>query len=101
MQSFLNDWRTLAGVLALSCTLILVRTVYRVIEYAQGYYGALATNEHYFYALDALPLAVAIGAYVLFWPERLLPPFSMHQDVPYTPESGYSAVKLRRPRGAV
>ncbi|KAH9912262.1 RTA1-like protein, partial [Epithele typhae] len=56
-----RDWRTLAGVLIVSSVGILVRCVYRVSELSQGYHGHLATTEVFFYALDSLPLFVAIA----------------------------------------
>lgn len=37
-----------------------VRSFYRSIEISEGFQGNLATHEAYFYALDALPLLVAI-----------------------------------------
>ncbi|KAF8558767.1 RTA1-domain-containing protein [Imleria badia] len=63
-----RDWRTLATALAISCIGILVRSGYRVAELSQGFQGYLATTEAFFYALDTLPLVVAISVYVLFWP---------------------------------
>ena len=50
-----------------------VRCVYRVIELSQGYHGHLATTEVYFYALDSLPLFVAVAVYTPFWPGRMMP----------------------------
>ena len=42
-------------------------------ELSQGYQGHLATTEAFFYALDSLPLLVAIAVYVPFWPARMIP----------------------------
>jgi len=67
-QPWYRDWRTLATALAISCIGILVRSCYRVAELSQGFQGYLATTEAFFYALDTLPLVVAISVYVLFWP---------------------------------
>ena len=85
-----RDWRALAGALVLSCVGILVspalivhanaadfwqiRSVYRTIELSQGFEGHLATIEAYFYALDTLPLFLAVAVYVPFWPGRFVPP---------------------------
>ncbi|KAF7977424.1 hypothetical protein HWV62_3570 [Athelia sp. TMB] len=69
-----RDWRALAGALALSCAGILIRSVYRTIELSQGFEGHLATVEAYFYALDTLPLFLAVAIYVPFWPGRFVPP---------------------------
>jgi hypothetical protein len=69
-----RDWRTLAGALLVSCVGILIRSVYRTIELSQGFQGALATNEAFFYGLDTLPLLICFVVYVPFWPGRFLPP---------------------------
>ena len=41
-------------------------------ELSQGYQGHLATTEAFFYALDSLPLLLAIVVYVPFWPARMI-----------------------------
>jgi hypothetical protein len=46
--------------------------VYRCIEISQGFRGRLGTSEGFFYGLDTLPLLVAIGVYVIFWPGRFI-----------------------------
>jgi hypothetical protein len=50
-----------------------VRSFFRLIECAQGSHGFLTLHENYYMALDALPLAIAVGVFVLFWPERYMP----------------------------
>ncbi|KAG6808622.1 hypothetical protein H0H93_016678, partial [Arthromyces matolae] len=67
-----NDWRTLSNVLCVSCVGILIRSFYRVVELSQGYQGYLATTEAYFYALDTLPLFIAISIFTPFWPGRFI-----------------------------
>lgn len=68
-----RDWRALAGALVVSCVGILIRSVYRTIELSQGFEGHLATVEAFFYALDTLPLFLAVAIYVPFWPGRFIP----------------------------
>lgn len=51
---------------------ILVRSVYRIIEMAQGYGGYLYTHEVFTFTLDALPLVIAIGVWALYWPGSLV-----------------------------
>jgi len=69
-----RDWRTLAAALVVSCIGILIRSGYRVAELSQGYIGYLATTEAFFYGLDTLPLLIAIGIYVPFWPGMFISP---------------------------
>ncbi|KAG5649002.1 hypothetical protein DXG03_000351 [Asterophora parasitica] len=75
-KAWYNSWRTLATVLLISCVGILIRSVFRVIELSEGYVGHLATTESFFYALDTLPLFLAVVVYVPFWPGRFI------RDVP-------------------
>ncbi|KIJ56800.1 hypothetical protein M422DRAFT_197995 [Sphaerobolus stellatus SS14] len=65
-----KHWRTLAIALVFTCVGILIRSAYRTIELSQGYFGHLATTEPFFYALDTLPLFIAIGVFVPFWPTQ-------------------------------
>jgi len=71
-QRWYLDWRALAGALAVSCIGILIRSCYRVAELSQGFQGHLATTEAFFYALDTLPLVIAISVYAPFWPGRFI-----------------------------
>ncbi|KAJ7094591.1 RTA1-like protein [Mycena belliarum] len=67
-----EDWRTLAGAMFFSFIGILIRSAYRVAELSQGFNGYLATTEVFFYALDTLPLFIAIAIYVACWPGRFI-----------------------------
>ncbi|CAA7259818.1 unnamed protein product [Cyclocybe aegerita] len=73
-KKWYNSWKTLAVVLFISCMGIMVRSVFRVIELSEGFQGPLTTSEALFYALDTLPLFVAIVVYVPFWPGRFIRP---------------------------
>ncbi|CAD6893705.1 unnamed protein product [Tilletia controversa] len=52
---------------------IIVRSVYRTIELAQGFRGYLITNEIYFFLLDSLPLLLCLLTWVIFWPSKIVP----------------------------
>ncbi|KAJ7101569.1 RTA1 like protein-domain-containing protein [Mycena belliarum] len=67
-----NDWRILYWTLCLTCVSILLRSLFRVAEYAGGPTGYLSTHEGYFYLLDALPLWVAMSSFCAVWPTRFL-----------------------------
>ena len=49
-----NNWKRLLKTLEAASVLILVRSIYRIVEYAQGYDGYLISHEVYLYTLDAL-----------------------------------------------
>ncbi|SPO47852.1 uncharacterized protein PSANT_05540 [Moesziomyces antarcticus] len=57
--------------IALSSLMIIIRSVYRIIEFAQGNDGYLVSQEKYLFGLDAAPLIIAISVWVVVWPPRL------------------------------
>ncbi|GAA6051314.1 hypothetical protein JCM3770_006807 [Rhodotorula araucariae] len=87
------DWRPLYWVVCLSCIGIVLRSVFRIIEYSEGYYGKLATGEGYFYCLDALPLWLSMTLYVFVFPPRFIEGArEVHQDA-----SVVSSLEVGRP----
>ncbi|KAJ7662282.1 RTA-like protein [Mycena rosella] len=66
------DCRVLYYTMCLTCIGILIRSIFRIAEFAGGYTGFIATHEGYFYLFDALPLWVAMSLYCLVWPPRFL-----------------------------
>ncbi|KAI5449232.1 hypothetical protein NCC49_005211 [Naganishia albida] len=77
-----SDWTLLYGILLLTCVGYLVRSVFRIAEYAQGYFGYLATHEGYFYALDALPIFLCIACFTVFWPPIIFDHIDEHHEYP-------------------
>jgi len=67
-----KNMRTLFVVTCVTCIGILIRSVFRIIEYSGGYRGFVATHEGYFYPFDPLPLWVAMSLYCFFWPPRYI-----------------------------
>lgn len=45
-----------------------IRSIYRMISSIEGNTSTVATTEIYLYLLDVLPLMIAIGIYIPFWP---------------------------------
>ncbi|KAI0068730.1 RTA1-like protein [Artomyces pyxidatus] len=72
-KGWFNDWRTIIIAMCISCVGITIRSVYRILENAQGFKGSISRNETTFYLFDTLPLWLAVVVYVPFWPGRLLP----------------------------
>ncbi|KAJ9107644.1 hypothetical protein QFC21_001104 [Naganishia friedmannii] len=59
-----------------------VRSIFRIAEYAQGYFGYLATHEGYFYCLDALPILLCIACFAFIWPPIVFDHLDEHQGYP-------------------
>jgi hypothetical protein len=53
-------WHTVVVALYVASTLISIRCLFRVIEFAMGFDGYLQSHEVYFYVFDALPMAVTM-----------------------------------------
>jgi hypothetical protein len=47
---------------------LICRSVYRVIEFRQGYFSTIATTEIYFYFFDTLIMLLATAVYIPFFP---------------------------------
>ncbi|KAF9197288.1 hypothetical protein BGZ49_002342 [Haplosporangium sp. Z 27] len=67
-----NQTLTIVGGLFLSSIFIIIRSLYRIIEFTQGYNGYLITHEVFLFVLDAAPLVLAIAPWAFFWPTTLL-----------------------------
>ncbi|KAJ6508868.1 RTA-like protein, partial [Mycena sanguinolenta] len=66
------DWRILYYVMCATCVGILVRSVFRITEFAGVYSGNIVLHEVYFYVFDALPLWISMSLYCIVWPARAL-----------------------------
>ncbi|KAF9432901.1 hypothetical protein BGZ76_010165 [Entomortierella beljakovae] len=66
------DTLYIVGGLYLSSVFIIIRSLYRIIEFTQGYEGYLITHEVFLFVLDAAPLVLAIGVWAFLWPSALL-----------------------------
>ncbi|KAJ0414022.1 RTA1 like protein-domain-containing protein [Aspergillus carlsbadensis] len=60
-------------VLFLVSALIIVRCLYRVVEFVQGYDGYLMGHEVYLYVFDAIPMFVVQAIFHRYHPAKVLP----------------------------
>nr|GAT50710.1 predicted protein [Mycena chlorophos] len=67
----IEDWRILFFTVCITCIGILIRSVFRIVEFVGGYHGRVQTHEGYFYVLDALPLWISMTLYCFVWPIRV------------------------------
>lgn len=66
------DWRILYWGMLIACIGFIVRSIFRAVEFSQGYDGYLVTTESYFYALDALPIFLSVLIFAVLFPPRYL-----------------------------
>ncbi|KAL7927973.1 RTA1 like domain-containing protein [Trichoderma austrokoningii] len=55
------NWRSYLHALYVASVLIIVRNIFRLIEYCQGSSGYLLTTEVFIYCLDALPMFLVVA----------------------------------------
>ncbi|KAL4884291.1 RTA1 like protein-domain-containing protein [Aspergillus karnatakaensis] len=60
----------MASATVFATLMMIMRNVYRSIELSEGWRGYLITHERYVLALDALPMVLSMGVYVVFHPGR-------------------------------
>ncbi|KAF5018662.1 hypothetical protein F66182_9337 [Fusarium sp. NRRL 66182] len=71
---FTSDWGMLLCTLYLSLAMISVRIIYRLIEFSGGLGqdNPLVTHEMYFYILEAAPMFLALLAFNIIHPGRIM-----------------------------
>ncbi|GAA5867766.1 hypothetical protein JCM8547_005227 [Rhodosporidiobolus lusitaniae] len=48
----------------------MIRSIFRLVEQCNGFFGYIATHEIYFYLLDATPIFLSVVLFVFVWPTR-------------------------------
>ncbi|KAH8756739.1 putative RTA1 domain protein [Diaporthe sp. PMI_573] len=64
-------WRRYFAVMYVATVLLIVRNMIRLVEFAQGPKGTIASNEAFIYVFDAVPMALVMVAPLVFYPARL------------------------------
>jgi RTA1 like protein len=73
------------------------RSIYRVIEFQQGYFSPIATVEIYFYFFDTLFMILATSVYIPFFP----PAFGLLGKKRLAMKLQDGSLEMDRPRGEV
>ncbi|KAI1478997.1 hypothetical protein K445DRAFT_73746 [Daldinia sp. EC12] len=67
------SWRYLLYAVNVSCVLILIRSVFRVVEFTEGLNGFISQHEYFMYILDTLPVFLVVCSFCFFFPGSYLP----------------------------
>ncbi|KAH6977827.1 RTA1 like protein-domain-containing protein [Fusarium venenatum] len=67
------NWDKFMMAIYFACILILVRSIYRMVEYVQGPNAELQSTEVYVYALDAIPMAIVTTIFHVIHPSSYMP----------------------------
>jgi len=65
--------RTVLTVMYISCTIITIRCIYRIIEFFLGYTGYIYTHEPFFWVFEASIMLINTGMLNIWHPGRYLP----------------------------
>ncbi|QKX62190.1 uncharacterized protein TRUGW13939_09349 [Talaromyces rugulosus] len=68
-----TNWRALLRVVNIATILVLVRTIYRLVEFTEGNKGYVNEHEWCIYIFDALVILPCFALFVLFHPAKYLP----------------------------
>ncbi|KAF4472122.1 RTM1 [Fusarium agapanthi] len=63
-------WQEFMVIISAASGLILVRSLFRMIEYVEGPDGELQSKEVYLYVLDAIPMAIVSIGFHVFHPSK-------------------------------
>ncbi|KAF5537621.1 RTM1 [Fusarium mexicanum] len=77
-------WQKFMVVISVASALILIRSLFRMIEYIEGRDGELQSKEAYVYILDAIPMATVSISFHVFHPSKY---FNSRRKSPYESES--------------
>ncbi|KAF3937255.1 hypothetical protein ABW19_dt0202155 [Dactylella cylindrospora] len=92
-----TNWKHLLIVLYFTLAMIVIRIVFRLVEFSAGIYGTkLTTEEAYFYVLEALPMALASVAWNIFHPGRFL--VGPESEFPRKTRAEKKAIKAEKKR---
>ena len=64
-------WERHMAALYVSSSLIVLRSIVRVVEFLQGYHGYIIVHEVFLYVFDALPMLVAVVIFNFIYPAGL------------------------------
>ena len=92
-------WRRHLYVLYATSALILIRSIFRVVEYLQGNNGYLISHEIFIYIMDALLMAIVMLIFAIWYIGDLQPARSLeHSDSSTAASSDYPMVEASGPR---
>lgn len=75
-------WCQLLKVIIFASVVILLRSIYRLVEYGLGHDNFLIKHEIYHYLLDALPIVVVVAIFSVWHPAQYLPYIKLRRRKP-------------------
>lgn len=79
-----RKFKLFVAAIIISNVVIILRSIYRVIELAQGWNGYLITAEPFFYGFDTAPMIICLGVWIIGHPGitfgKHAPPMDIEND---------------------
>ena len=88
-------WQRHLYVLYITSALILIRSIFRVVEYLQGNDGYLISHEVFIYVMDALLMAIVMAIFAVWYIGDLQPRKSSHDISGLSSDSGHPMTQTR------
>ncbi|RAK95660.1 RTA1 domain-containing protein [Aspergillus ibericus CBS 121593] len=85
-------WQQSLQMLYVVSSLVLVRSVFRIVEYVLGDEGYPLRHEWMMYVFDGVPMVVVMLVFYLWYPSRLRGYLDLDTSVPLTATTGYNGV---------
>jgi len=73
VQGSRPHWHKIFLALYINMILLVIRSVFRLAEFAPGYHSAISLNEPLFYGLDALPILLVYATWIPLHPGFIMP----------------------------
>jgi len=88
-------WRRHLYVLYVTSALILIRSIFRVVEYLQGNDGYLISHEVFIYVMDALLMAIVMAIFAIWYIGDLQPKRTSDNASGLESDTGYPMMEAR------
>lgn len=88
-------WKRHLYVLYVTSALILIRSIFRVVEYLQGNDGYLISHEVFIYVMDALLMAIVMAIFAVWYIGDLQPKKASDNDSGLSSNTGYPLTETR------
>jgi uncharacterized membrane protein YhaH (DUF805 family) len=75
-------WQRLLHMLYAVSALILVRSIFRIVEYVMGNDGYPLMHEWTLYVFDSLPMAVVMVIFFIWYPDQISPSANSERSIP-------------------
>jgi hypothetical protein len=72
------DWKLSLFMLYGVSALIMIRSIFRVVEFVTGYSGYVMSNEWTLYVFDSVPMLFVMVIFFIYWPSNLQPASGDH-----------------------